>query len=135
MSIEANKEVVKAFFAAFNRGDVDAALDLLANDMTWTLTGTTPLSGTYRGKDSVRDDFFGKVMQQIDHDAPLEINVIELIAEGDKVVARTEGRVTGKYGPYNNTYCHVFTVTDGLIRANMEFLDTVLVEQALFGKS
>ena len=135
MSIEANKEVVKAFFAAFNRGDVDAALDLLANDMTWTLTGTTPLSGTYRGKDSVRDDFFGKVMQQVDHDAPLEINVIELIAEGDKVVARTEGRVTGKYGPYNNTYCHVFTVTDGLIRANMEFLDTVLVEQALFGKS
>ena len=135
MSIEANKEVVKAFFAAFNRGDVDAALDLLANDMTWTLTGTTPLSGTYRGKDSVHDDFFGKVMQQVDHDAPLEINVIELIAEGDKVVARTEGRVTGKYGPYNNTYCHVFTVTDGLIRANMEFLDTVLVEQALFGKS
>ena len=135
MSIDANKAVVKEFFAAFSRGNGNAALDLLADDMTWTVTGTTPLSGTYHGRLSIRDDFLRKVMEVADHDAPLEIKVIELIGEGDKVVARTEGRVTGKYGPYNNAYCHVFTVADGLIRANMEFLDTVLVEQVLFGKN
>ena len=62
------------------------------------------------------------------------MEMVELIAEDDKVVARIKGTVTGKYGPYNNTYCHVFTVRDGKIVENIEHLDTALIETALYGK-
>jgi ketosteroid isomerase-like protein len=76
----------------------------------------------------------GEVVKKINPDVGIKMDVIELIAEGDKVVARVKGSVEGKYGPYNNTYCHVFTVRDGLIVENFEHMDTVLVERALYGR-
>ena len=134
MSTEANKQIVIDFFAALSRGDTEAGFQLLADDMTWTVIGDTPVSGTYRGLKAIQEDFLGKVFQQIDHEAGIAMEMVELIAEGDKVVARTKGTVTGKYGPYNNTYCHVFTVRDGKIVENIEHLDTALIETALYGK-
>ncbi len=134
MSTEANKQVVIDFFAALSRGDNEAGFQLLADDMTWTVIGDTPVSGTYRGLKAIQEDFLGKVFQQIDPEAGIGMEMVELIAEDDKVVARIKGTVTGKYGPYNNTYCHVFTVRDGKIVENIEHLDTALIETALYGK-
>ena len=134
MSAEANKQVVSDFFAALSRGDAEAAFALCSDDITWTVIGDTPASGTYRGMKSVQEDFLGKVFQQIDAEAGISMELVELIAEGDKVVARTQGTITGKYGPYNNTYCHVITVHDGKIVEDFEYLDTALIETALYGK-
>lgn len=131
---EANKKVVNEFFAAFARGDAEAAVALLADDVNWTLIGTTPISGTYEGKQAVVEDFLGTFASLIDHDVPIEIEVLEVIGEGDKVVARTAGKMQGKHGEYNNLYCHVFTVREGLIRENREFADTELIARALYGK-
>lgn len=43
-------------------------------------------------------------------------------------------RTSRSFGPYNNTYCHVFTVRDGKIVAAVEYLDTLLVERAPYGR-
>jgi hypothetical protein len=64
----------------------------------------------------------------------VHVEIIELIAEGDKVVARAQGTVKGLYGPYNNTYCYVFTVRGGQIVEDIEYLDTLLIERALYGR-
>ncbi len=134
MSLDANKQIIRDFFAALSSGDRARFQALLDEDVAWTIIGSTPLSKTYRGHLGVEPGLLGAVRRQIDTKAGVKLEVIELIAEGDKVVARVQGTVTGKYGQYNNTYCHVFTVRKGKITSDIEYLDTALIERALYGK-
>jgi ketosteroid isomerase-like protein len=58
-----------------------------------------------------------------------------LIAEGDMVVALTQGQAETHDGtPYNNTYCQVIRIADGKIAEVTEYMDTALVD-AVFGKA
>ena len=134
MSIEENKQVVRDFFAALSNGEADRVRELLHENVAWTIIGDTPVSRTFKGIDGFETDLLGEVFRQIDAEAGVKVDIVELIAEGDKVVARAQGQITGKYGPYNNTYCHVFTVRDGKIVEDMEYLDTLLIERALYGR-
>lgn len=135
MSTEANKQVIRDFFAKLTGGDMAGALALVHDDVAWTIIGDTPVSKTYRGHKGIEVDLMGEVAKVVDADAGLSIEIIEMIAEGDKVVARAQGTITGNHGPYNNTYCHVFTVRDGKIAEDMEYLDTALIERSLYGKT
>ena len=134
MSIETNKRVITGFFTALSSGDGPGAIKLLHKDVAWTIIGDTPVSKTFDGARAFEHELMGEVVKKINPDVGIKMDIIELIAEGDKVVARVKGSVEGKYGPYNNTYCHVFTVRDGLIVENFEHMDTVLVERALYGR-
>ena len=50
MSIEKNIQTVKDFFAAIGRGDREALLALVAEDIEWIIPGKDwPLAGTHRG--------------------------------------------------------------------------------------
>lgn len=44
---------VKSGYEAFGRGDVEAAIELFADDVTWTNPGNSSISGTFNGKDEV----------------------------------------------------------------------------------
>ena len=134
MSIESNKQVVRDFFTALSAGDAARVRELLHADVAWTIIGDTPLSQTFRGHDGVEKGLLATVGTLIDTSAGVRVEVIEMIAEGDKVVCRAQGTVKGNHGPYNNTYCHVFTVRDGQIVENIEYLDTLLIERALYGR-
>ena len=46
MSIEANKQLVTDFWAAFSASDFERALSMMAEDATWWVAGTFELSGT-----------------------------------------------------------------------------------------
>ncbi len=80
-------------------------------------------------------DFFGPVGEVIDFGAGVEVAVEEILVAGDRVIARLAGKMHGKHGLYNNQYCHVMTLRDGKIAATVEYVDTALVETALFGRS
>ncbi len=50
MSIERNIQTVKDFVAATGRGDREALLALVTQDVEWIVPGEDwPLTGTYRG--------------------------------------------------------------------------------------
>lgn len=132
MGIEDNKKVVRNFFESGNRGDVEAALGLLADDVTWTNIGSTRFSGAYSGKQTVIDELIGPLFGELE--AGIHGTIDNLVAEGDFVVAQVRGQARKKDGtPYNNTYCHVFRLRDGKIVAVNEYMDTELIT-ALFGK-
>lgn len=133
MSSDENKRVVSDFYKFLGEGDADSALALLSDDIVWVCEGTTPVSGRYVGKKSLIEDFFGPVNEQ--REEGLSFNVREMIAEGDTVVAVVDGFMTGKYGPYDNLYCQIYRVRDGKIYESLEYLDTALVETALFGRT
>lgn len=128
-----NKEIVQQWFDLVAAGDAQAAFALFDESISYTLRGTTPVSGTYTGMKSLVDDFFVPWRKQIDGDLVVTVN--QLIGQGDTVVALARGEAKTVFGlPYDNDYVFVFEVSGGKIRSVDEYLDTALVETAAYGK-
>lgn len=49
-----NLETAQEGYAAFARGDFEAALGLLDDEVEWIVPGTSAVSGSFRGKQEVR---------------------------------------------------------------------------------
>jgi uncharacterized protein len=127
-----NKKLIETMFAELSRGNGAGYLDRLADDVRFTIMGTTKFSGTFNGKDEVVQKLLTPLMSQLE--GGLSITVDGMVAEGDTVVVQARGRSTTKSGkPYNNTYCQVFRVEGGKVKAIAEYLDPELVTQA-FGR-
>lgn len=131
MGIAENKQLVLDFYAAGERGDMDACLAMLAADITWTNIGTTRFSGTFSGKQAVVEQLLGPLFGLLK--AGIASTLESLVAEGDVVVALTRGRAETYAGrPYNNTYCQVMQIRNGKIAAVTEYFDTALTND-VFG--
>lgn len=127
------KKTVQQWFDCIARNDGEGMFALFADDVVYDLKGTTPVSGTYRGKQSIAEDFFIPWRRQIDGD--LIVTVDELIGEGDRVVALGRGKAQTVFGmSYDNDYAFVFRVRQGKIVEVIEYLDTALVEIAAYGR-
>ena len=125
MSSEDNKKIVRSFYEAGNRGDMETCFGLIADDITWTNIGSTALSGTYTGKPELMEKLLGPLFGQLEAGIASEIH--SLIAEGDYVVAQTSGTAQTKDGrPYNNRYCQVIRLRDGQMVEVTEYFDTHL---------
>jgi ketosteroid isomerase-like protein len=132
-SMADNKQIVQQWFDCIARNDTEGLFALFADDIVYHLKGTMSLSGSYRGKQSIAEDFFIPWRKQIDGN--LIVTVDELIGEGDRVVALGRGKAKTIFGlPYNNDYAFVFRVRNGKIAEVIEYLDTVLVETAAYGR-
>ena len=130
MSVAKNKELVRSFYEAGNRGDLDACVAILADDITWTNIGSTRFSGTFHGKANLMENIIGPLFGQLE--SGIQSTVHELIGEGDVVVALTSGRATTLDGQsYNNTYCHVIRIRDGQFSEVAEYFDTALAAAIL----
>jgi len=131
MGIAANKQVVRDFYEAGARGDMDACFALLADDVRWTNIGSTRFSGTYNGKQALAENLLGPLFGQLK--AGISSNIERLTAEGDTVVAQTSGTAEAVGGTsYNNTYCQVIQIRNGLIANVKEYMDTALID-SVFG--
>ena len=129
MSSAENKELVLGFFADISNGNLQGALDRMAEDLRFTLIGTTKLSGTFTSRKEFVDRILAPLGAQLE--GSLTITADNLIAEGDFVVAQSRGRSSTRKGvAYNNTYCHVFRIAGGKIREATEYLDTELITRA-----
>ena len=135
MSVEENKRVVHEFFNTVSNDNFQGALSVLDVDIVWTIIGDTPISKTFRGLKDVEENLLKEIFRCTKREAGINLEVVETICEGDKVVARVQGTVEAKYGPYNNTYCHVFTVRDGKIIEDIEYLDTALINKTWYGRT
>ncbi len=130
MSATQNKEHMRQIFAALSTGDSKPFVDALADDIRWTVTGSSSWSRTYDGKDAVQAELLGPLFAQFAGRYTAEAS--RFITEDDYVVVEYRGRVTTKTGrPYNNTYCYVFRLADGKVKEITEYFDTLLVETAL----
>jgi ketosteroid isomerase-like protein len=127
-----NKKLIETMFAELSRGNGAGYLDRLADDVRFTIMGTTKFSGTFNGKGEVVEKLLTPLMSQLE--GGLSVTVDAMVAEGDTVVVQARGRSTTKSGkPYNNSYCQVFRVEGGKVKTIAEYLDTELVTQA-FGR-
>jgi ketosteroid isomerase-like protein len=120
MSQEAIKTVREAA-AAFNRGDLDAWLEYLADDIDYrAVEGALDDRGPMHGKDAVRayvEDWLGTFDN-------FRSEPVELIEAGeDKVIAvgRISGRAKLSGVETNLTFAALYTVRDGKIVRGREY--------------
>ena len=132
MGAAENKEIVRNIFAELSKGNGQAFLDALADDISFTIIGTSKYSGTFNGKQELTTRLLGPLTAQLE--GGLTITPDNFIAEGDYVAMQSHGKAMAKSGKsYNNTYCQVLRFANGKVKELVEYLDTELVTTA-FGK-
>jgi ketosteroid isomerase-like protein len=130
MSTADNRKLVEYVFNETAKGNPRPFLEAMADDFSWTVTGTTSWSRKYEGKQTVLGELFGPLAERVV--TPMITIPRRVLADGEFVVVEAEGQNTTRDGrPYNNRYCFVFRVSEGKLREVTEYLDTELVTKAL----
>jgi ketosteroid isomerase-like protein len=127
---ERNRELIRHIYAELAEGNGRPFVDNLADDVPWTIMGSTSWSRTYEGKQAVREELLRPLFAQFADTYTAQAR--RLIAEGDLVVAEVRGRVLTNAGkPYHNSYCFIFRIADGKVHELTEYQDTALLAEAL----
>ena len=130
MNEQANTEVIRSTYEAFNKGDMIAILSHIAEDAKWNNQGplNVPYAGSYNGKAEI-PRFFQAIAESTTGG---QVVAEEFIAQGDRVVAigRYRATVRGTGAQIDSPIAHVFTVRDGLIVTWDGFSDTAKVSAA-----
>ncbi|MET8540534.1 nuclear transport factor 2 family protein [Kitasatospora sp. NPDC004799] len=126
------RTVVTDYVTLIAAGEREAAIALFAEDATWSYPGGLALSRTWRGKREIFGDFLGQVGTLFAPDGLPVITLTQVLADGPQAVAEWTTVGTAANGTaYENRCLGVFTVTDGLITAVREYLDTDHVARTL----
>src|SRR5262245_26013804 len=100
MATTNNKQLMQHIFTEAAQGNLEPFLEHMAEDMRWTVIGTTKFSGTLTGKQEVLDKRLTPLATQLD--GPIRVTAHHVIAEGDYVVVEGRGQAMTKTGkPYN----------------------------------
>jgi ketosteroid isomerase-like protein len=126
------RAIVEEYWKKLGSGDMQGSMAMLSPDVTYVMTGKTPISGTFRGMAEAVEKLMKPVFSKIQD---LKLVPDEFIGEGDRVAVLAHGHArTSDGGTYENQYVFVYGVRDGKIVAVAEYLDTVEVETKMFGK-
>jgi ketosteroid isomerase-like protein len=131
---ERSRQIVSDWYTALQQGDMEGVVGAMDENIIVNVLGSSGVSGRHEGRDAFVANGIGPIF------AALEPESVEFAkrwrifaAEGERVVVLMEGFAAAKNGcRYDNKYCHLFTIRDGRIAELWEFLDTVVVEEAIF---
>lgn len=123
-----SKDTVTRFLEHFSAGDVEQTMALFAEDATWWVAGTTPISGTYDKAEFTR--LLSGVLDICT--GPIAITPKAFTCDGERVAVEAESFTQTRSGRiYNNHYHFLFTVQGGKIAGVREYLDTMHADAVL----
>ncbi|WP_321927701.1 nuclear transport factor 2 family protein [Paraburkholderia guartelaensis] len=120
---ESNKATVQRAFDAWAAG-TGSPYDLLADNVTWTITGNSLASRTYTS----REAFLGEVIRPFNARMRIGLKptIRSIYAEGDTVVVFFDANGTARDGkPYANTYAWFLALRGGKIIHAFAFFDSI----------
>ncbi len=120
-----SESVVHKFFELFDSDDLAPFKTILHPEIEWTMMGTSiPGFGiAHEGPDVNVDTVISPARQHFNGRPVSKLN--NLIVAGAWVVAEIQGFGEFKDGrKYENTYCIVFEIKDGLVKTLREYMDT-----------
>lgn len=129
--MDSNREIVGRSYAAFERGDLDAVMSDMHDEIVWEQAQGLPHGGVYRGLAEVRraifDPLHGEWWDEF-HAVPAEI-----LEAGESVVVlgRYTGVARGSGKRLDVPYVHVWTLDEGKATRFRQFLDTAGWNDAL----
>lgn len=125
----ATRAVVDRLLEAMDRGDQEAIHTCQSPNMHFWMPGSTKIHGHFEDRDAF-DAMAADVFQYVSDG--IKLTVDNLIVSGEYAVAQARGTAKTKKGePYNNNYCLVWRVQDGLVTEMTEYHDTDLVRRVL----
>lgn len=126
-------EVVADWYGALQEVDLEAFAKLHASDCVYNVSGQTPISGRCDFA-QLTTEILPQVFGRLDLDQfRIGLNWKIMCQDDRRVVGLMEADGPGTNGErYNQRYCHIFEVQDGLIREVWEFFDTALANRVLF---
>ncbi len=121
-----NEQVVKNAYSTFAAGDMEAWRDLHSDDLSFTIYGDLPQSGTHHGTDAVIANVF-EVIPQYWPGFSLEHISIDSVDDKVYVVNRMTAEGLDTYA------LHLFTLEGGKIKTFTAFDDTDSLRSAMTG--
>jgi ketosteroid isomerase-like protein len=123
-------EVTRSWFDTWNRGDLDAFIDLYAADAEVTPPPAWIEAGTLTGRPEIRRFFEGLKESWAGHD---EAVLRELFQAGDRVVSRMDWQVRGRASGIETHVgvTNVNTIVGGKIVRQLHYLDHTEALRAL----
>jgi uncharacterized protein len=130
-----NKKVALTFLDNLSAGKIDAALELIADDVDWWLAGKPEQFALAGSKDKTQ---FAEMLSMIEAGMPngIRLTITGVTAEGDRVAVEMNAdgvSATGK--EYHNQYHDLLEVRDGQIHAGREYLDTAHAQEVIVGSA
>ena len=128
MSIEKNIQTVKDFFAAIGRGDREALLALVAEDIEWIIPGEDwPLAGIHRGHAGLAD-----LLETSSKSIETSTEPREFVAQGDRVLVLgfASGKIKATNKMFEDDWIFAITVRDGRLTNIREYVDTQALARA-----
>ncbi|WP_432042005.1 nuclear transport factor 2 family protein [Streptomyces cadmiisoli] len=112
---------------AFQRWEAGGSFyDILSDDAVWTITGTSPIAGTYTGRQQFLDEVIDPLSDRLS--VFVKPTVRGLWVDGDTVFAEWDGHGVAKDGqPYDMTYSWILHMKDGRVTRAVAFLDDNVV--------
>ena len=128
MSTDKNVQTVKDFFAAIGRGDREALLALVAEDIEWIIPGKDwPLAGTRRDHAGLAD-----LLETASKSMETSTEPLEFVAQGDRVlvVGFAKGKIKATNKTFVDDWIFAITVRDGRLTNIREYVDTQALARA-----
>ncbi len=115
-------------YAAFNRGDVNAVLDLQTDDCVWHGRGSTKYGGDFKGKERIIG-----LLSQIPQDfEEFKLDVHDILANDEHAAVLVTSRSRRKGKTYEDNAVHVHHINDEGKTTELWFAsDTELLREAL----
>ena len=133
---ETNLDLLRRAYAAFKRGDIEAVLGSMTDDVEFVVAENSPYfrGNPYVGKRDIGEKIFARVGAEWDG---YWIDVEKLHDAGTIVVA--QGRYRGTYKATGQTIAaqmvHIWTVRDGKLTKLEQYVDTAAMGTALGASS
>jgi ketosteroid isomerase-like protein len=125
-----NKKQVSEAFDRWAAGGTTFFSDLLTPDVVWTIKGSSPSAGVYRGVDAFVEQAVRPFVSRLS--SPVRPVRKQVWADGDHVVVQWEGVGTARDGQaYNNSYAWIFHLRDGKVFEATAFLDLAPYDDVL----
>jgi ketosteroid isomerase-like protein len=128
-----NVQAVKSAYESFGRGDAQALLGGMADEVEFRLAEGHPYQPSgeaWRGKQELLEKFLMKAGPEWES---WTVQVDEIHPLGDTVVV--EGRYYGLFKPTGRRMdlqvCHVWQLRDGVIRSFHQYLDTGALQRIM----
>lgn len=124
-----NETIVREAFQKWAAG-VSIFPTLLAPDVVWTIPGSGPVAGTYRGLEDFVERASRPLVSRLV--TPLVPQVHHIWAVEDTVIVRFEASATTTAGhPYRNQFVWIFRMNDGRVVEAEAFLDLTAYQQVV----
>ena len=133
MNEHENTKVALSFLENLSAGEIDAALDLIADDVVWWLAGEPEQFAIAGTKNKAE---LAEMLATIGKGMPngIRLTITGVTAQGDRVAVEMNADGVSATGrEYRNHYHDLLEVRDGKIHAGREYLDTAHAQEIIVG--